>query len=398
MRIVLTGGGTRGHVYPALAIAEMIRRRQPNTDFLYLGVRGKAEEVLLRDRPDIDFAPITAAPLPAGLFAFRTILFPAQLLLGILQSIVVLVRRRPVLVIGTGGYVAFPVFLAAKLLGIPTLIHEQNVQPGIANRVLGRFASRIGVTFSASLAVFPEDKVRVVGYPVRSMLSLQPRAAAKAALGFSAETPLLFFFGGSQGARSINELVLALLPRLLAETSIGILHGTGTYRSPDYRAYDDTLAGLSQAGLTDAIPGRYLVRAYWDDIETAYSAADLVIGRAGAGTVMETARLGLATVLIPKWAQRGQHQLANAAMLADIGGAVILQEAPIPDDSSGRCRVDPDEAFGVLTSLVTAEDRLAQLRLAAASLDMRNVDHALGDVLHELVPALRPDTPSTDTA
>ncbi len=344
---ILSGGGTGGHVYPAVAIAEALLRRWPMVRPVFVGVAGRAEEAIvpalgyeLRTVPAVGMPRLSDLP---GQFRFLR-----ALRAGISSARAIIDDLRPDAVVGTGGFASAPVLLAAVGALLPrrrrgrpaTLVHEQNAVPGKLNRLVGRRVDRVAATFAESLRFFPRGRGVHVGYPVRGAVGSVDRAAARSRLGFPPDAFVVLVFGGSGGSRSINRGVARALPALLAREGLHVLHGTGRYSGADYSPAEDTAAIVDSLALPPARRSLYRAVEYLDPIADAYAAADVVVCRAGAGTLAEVQACGLPAVVVPKSGLPGDHQTANAGALAEAGAARVLRERPERDPRAG-------EIFGV---------------------------------------------------
>jgi UDP-N-acetylglucosamine--N-acetylmuramyl-(pentapeptide) pyrophosphoryl-undecaprenol N-acetylglucosamine transferase len=320
MRVVIAGGGTGGHLMPALALATALREARPDVEPVLVGAeRGVEAEVLPRHPFRYHLVPIepvyrrawwknARAPL-AALRAWRAV--------GRLLE-----REAPALVIGTGGYAAGPVVWRAQRRGVPTALQEQNALPGLTTRWLARGARQVHLGFPearARLRVGPRTTVYAFGNPIRPPEPGDPAdpaacAAARAELGLEPARPTVLVFGGSQGAQAVNYAVAAALERHLLD-AVNVVWGTGP-------AHAATLARY-------AVPGRVLVRGFFDPMSIAYRAADIVVARAGAMTVAELCAWGKASILVPLPSAAADHQRRNAQALADAGAALVLAEAEL---------------------------------------------------------------------
>ncbi len=247
------------------------------------------------------------------------------------RSLGLLHREKPDVVIGFGGYVCVPVGLAAVVAGVPLLLHEQNSVPGLANRLLARYARAIAVTYPGSEAHFVRaERVVVTGNPVREDFLRVDRTAARFALGIPDDAFLLLVFGGSRGARHINDAVAALAPRLLAHEGLRVMHLTG--RTELDRARDAVLKALGDAkaspGAGDPHP-RWRLLSYLDDMASVLGAADLVVARAGATTIAELTAVGAPALLVPYPYATDDHQTGNASALVELGAAVMVADADL---------------------------------------------------------------------
>ena len=322
MRLLIAGGGTGGHIYPALAVASSLRRRPDAPDLDWVGGRRGLEGQL-----------VPGAGFPLRLLLLRSlrsvqrdvhvILDPIRLALSVPQALWLLLRQRPAAVFTTGGYVAIPVLIAARILGIPSLLWEGNVIPGRSVRATARLASTLAVSFRATCASLPaRHGCYVTGTPIRD-LSTVDRLAARAALEIPADARLIVIFGGSQAVRRFNEAVATALPRLVMRAVV--VHVTGS----------DGLerAEAARATLSSAMRSRYRPEAFLGDrLLEALAAADLVVGRAGSSTLAEVAAFGLPFVVVP-YPHAGAHQRANAAALVDAGAAQLVADEAFDADA-----------------------------------------------------------------
>lgn len=335
MRLLLAGGGTGGHVFPAVAVAEALRHQQPEAEVLFVGTERGMESRLL---PKLGWPLATVAMrgvVGRGWRARLTLL--PTLLRALWQGRAILRRFRPDVVLGVGGYASVPVLLAAKLAGIPYLIHEQNARAGLANRLLGRWARAICLSLPQAAADFGAAVTDITGNPLRAELAAVPAELPAA--------PSLLVFGGSLGAHALNGALKAALPLLEPwREGLSILHQTG----------EDQLESVG-AAYRDAGWSRVTVTPFIEDMAAAYGAATLVLCRAGATTVAELAAVGRPAVLVPYPYAAGDHQTANARALAEAGAALLL---PQPE-------LTPQRLAALLGELLVDRSRL--LRMAAAA-------------------------------
>ena len=395
-RILLTGGGTAGHVNPALAIGRALGGE--HTAYLYVGVRGRAEaEVVPREGIPIKF--VRAAAYPGARPSLAWLGFLVNLPAGTLRALFIVRSFKPEVIVGTGGYASAPTMLAAAmlrragLLSARVYVHEQNAAPGKLNLLVGRLADRVFVSFPDTLGAFP-DNGTMAGYPLRRRIQKTDRDAARAALDFTvpAGRQVVFAFGGSQGARTINRALVDALGTLLPHRDrLFIVHGTGMRRGDG--ASDpgaDVQARLAQRYTEDerrAIEGFYVSRPFFHEIEQVYALADLVVVRGGAGTLNEVAALGLPAIVVPKINLPGEHQVMNARALAAAGGAAVLYE---------ETRNEGGQVVEVLDGRILADTILALVgdadglrRMGAA-----NKAFAAADALEIIRRAIAGDEPS----
>jgi UDP-N-acetylglucosamine--N-acetylmuramyl-(pentapeptide) pyrophosphoryl-undecaprenol N-acetylglucosamine transferase len=363
-RYLFTGGGTGGHVTPNLALIGEIRSRDRSAALLYLGSKGGYEERKLGDAG----VPLITIPCAQSASPRRPIKFVKMLLtllVGTVKALWHVARFKPDVVIATGGYVSVPPVLAAALLKRRIFVHEQNAKPGAANRLLARFATRVGVTFARTLDDFPPPKGVHLGYPVRRRMGEGSADDARRRYGIPEGRKVVFVLGGSMGARALNRGIAEALPTLLKDENVAVIHSTGLMKSPEYHAYDDTVERLRQLGLAPQLPGRYVCREFFDDIQDVYALADLVIARSGAGVVMELGAVGKPGVLIPKSDAPGGHQFENAAVFEEAGAAEIFIEEPSYESGHPVVRVYGDALARRIRALLGDEDLLLRMGRAA---------------------------------
>lgn len=318
LTVVLTGGGTGGHIYPAVAIGRRLQELIPQTAVHYLGT-GQGLEAKLVPQEGWPFHEVAASGLARKL-SVSTAVALVKTGKGYFQARRHLKRIKPALVLGTGGYVCGPVVLAAAKLGIPTLLHEQNAYPGLTNRLLARVADRICVTFPQSASLFPAGReIVTTGLPIRSQIMNTTREEGLAGLGLK-EGFRILIVGGSQGARSINRAMLAVYKEMKDRTDLHWLHITGP------AGYEEYLADLAREGIDLSDYGNIRIMPYVHQMEQALSVADLVIGRAGASFLAEIMAKGLPSLLIPYPFAAENHQEYNAKALVDSGAAMMIKE------------------------------------------------------------------------
>ena len=311
-------GGTGGHVYPAIAIADAVRAERPRAAIAFAGTRDRMEWTAV-PRAGYPIHAVTVSGFQRGLTAGalrRNAAFPFRLAAGLRDSLRLVGAFDADVVVGTGGYVSGPVGLAAVLRRRPLVIQEQNATAGVTNRLLARAASRVFVGFEAALADLPG--ATVAGNPVRADLvaasaTPEARSAARAALGLAPDARVLLVTGGSLGAAPLNRAVAAGLGTLLAQPDVAVVWAAGT------RFYDAVRASAPVHERLHLVP-------YLDRMDLAYAAADLAVARSGAITCSELAATGTPSILVPSPNVTADHQTRNAAALADAGAAVLLPE------------------------------------------------------------------------
>ncbi|WP_027091073.1 undecaprenyldiphospho-muramoylpentapeptide beta-N-acetylglucosaminyltransferase [Cohnella thermotolerans] len=324
MRLVLTGGGTGGHIYPALAIGREAAEHEPDSELLYIGT-AKGLESRIVPPTDLPFESIDISGFRRSL-SMENVRTIVRFLQGVRRSKELLRRFKPDIVVGTGGYVCGPVVYAASRLGIPTLIHEQNVVPGLTNKFLSRYASAVAVSFADSLPHFSRHRnVKHTGNPVASAVAKADKAKGFASLGLAPGTPFVLAVGGSRGAQAVNEAISAMLPGLADLDGIHFVFVTGE------RYFEQTQTRLAE--LPAAVKPRVHTLPYVHNMPEVLAAASLVVSRAGASSLAEITSLGVPAILIPSPNVTNNHQQPNAESLAAAGAAEMILEKDLNGES-----------------------------------------------------------------
>lgn len=357
MKILISGGGTGGHIYPALAIAEECKRRDPSVEILYVGTADGRESELV-PRAGWPFATVDVKGMPRKM-SLQMIPFVWTLGRGLRQASRLIREFRPDLAIGTGGFVSGPVLYRAAKSGIYTMIHEQNSYPGIANRILSRYVDDIAVTFEESIPYFADKaQTTVTGNPIRSVFfSLKKDDALFEKYGLQPGKTTVFIFGGSNGHDSINEAVAGMRDAF-GNTPYQLLLVTG----PDH--YD---------GMKNLFPdaGNIRVYPYLFDIQEMYAIADLMVTSSGAITLAEIQAAGLASILIPKGYTTENHQVKNAYAVSEKGAAVVLEEKDLNAES----------LYAEISHLLQDENRLDAMKIASKELGKPNAAKEITDLV-----------------
>lgn len=316
VRVILTGGGTGGHIYPALAIAKGLLDRDAKTQILYVGIRDGMEARLVPE-VGIEFAGISGKGLPRTL-SLDTIKALGKSVKALWEMKKILRQFHPDLVVGTGGYVSGPVVLTASLFNIPTLLHEQNALPGITNRILARVVRRVMVTFPESMEHFGvKKKLELVGLPVRPEIGQVSREVGAKHFGLRPDRLTLLVTGGSRGARTLNQAMTTVLEHLAHRSDIQVIWATGK------TTYTEIIEGFKERGISWKRP-EWRILEYLKDMPEALACADLYIGRAGAASLAELQITGLPSLLIPYPYAAENHQEHNAQAMVQDGAARIV--------------------------------------------------------------------------
>jgi UDP-N-acetylglucosamine--N-acetylmuramyl-(pentapeptide) pyrophosphoryl-undecaprenol N-acetylglucosamine transferase len=358
---LVSGGGTGGHIYPALAVAQALRDVRRDVELDYVGgVRG-FERRLVASHPmrgELPYHELVVRSLRSAGLSPHTILDPARLAASVPQAWWLIRRLRPDAVFTTGGYLALPLVLAARARAVPTLVWEGNVLPGRATRAIGRFATRVAVSFPPTLAAFTGNAF-VSGTPIRSFAGID-RAVARHSLGIDPDDRLLLVFGGSQAVARLNAAVTGALPRLVDDWHV--LHLAGEEGMAD--------AGAARQALPETLRPRYTAEPFLTDrMAEALVAADLVVGRAGSSTCAELTAVGVPSILVP-YPFAGAHQRYNAGYLADEGAAVLVPD----EDLTG-------ERLVAETSALLPADRREAMAAAARRLGRPEAARTLAEEL-----------------
>jgi len=320
MKVILCGGGTSGHVNPALNIAETLKRRDPSTEIMFIGTKRGIESTLVpKFGYPIEFVEVSGFSRKLTL---KNIKSACQAVTSVSAAKKIIKRFAPDLVIGTGGYVSWPTVKAASKLGIPTLIHEQNAFPGVTTKMLSKVVDRICISFAGCEKFFDEkyrNKLVLTGNPV--VVDGMSRAEARHELGISDNEPYVLSYGGSMGAQKVNELVFSLMEGYSIPQNVRHTHAIGRVGYEKFSAIArekkfDTYKNLS-------------INEYIYNMALHQAAADVIICRAGAMTLSELAIRGRAAILIPSPNVTEDHQYKNARLLADAGAAVVFRESEV---------------------------------------------------------------------
>ena len=312
-KIIFAGGGTGGHLYPALATIEALQQRG-QFDILFVGGYRGIENQIIPDYP-FRYRKIWISGFQR-FFTLQNILFPIKLLTSLLQSLWILFKFKPSVVVGTGGYVSGPVVYVASKLGIPTLIQEQDSYPGVTTRLLGKYSDIICVPYPAVISYLKKVKGKVVvtGVPVRRSLQLIPQEQARSFWGLQVDQPVIFIFGGSQGAHAINRAIKDLAEELIQKYKVQLLWQVGKHNYAEVSNWSIS----RERGVK--------VFDYIREMDKAYSASDLIISRAGAITLAELAMVQRACILVPYPLAAAQHQEKNAQTIVLAGAAILVRE------------------------------------------------------------------------
>ena len=365
MKVVIAGGGTTGHLSPGLAVAAELKSR--GAEIIFIG-SGKGPESRIVPRLGYEFRAVDVEGRGRGVVSIRNVRAVAKMLVATARCVAILFRFRPAAVVGTGGYASLPAAFAARLMRVPLVLHEQNSVPGLANRVAGRFASRVGVSFPGTESLLGGAAV-LVGNPVRPALISFDRTRLRPSgleeFGLADGRPTLLVFGGSQGAQSINEAVAASYDAL-RDSEIQILHLAGPEKAEATRA-----RVAEQAREGDEL--RYEVVGYTDSMELAYACSDLALCRAGASTIAELAAVGLPAVLVPLPISLDDDQRRNAQAVVEAGGGKMVLDKEL----------NPQVIVEITRELLLDRPTLERMGFAMVSLARPDAAERFADLVTE---------------
>ena len=370
-RIIISGGGTGGHIFPALSIADAIRRTNPECQLLFVGAEGKMEMTRV---PQAGYE-IKALPV-RGLdreHLWRNISVVRKLLKSLTMARDIIRDFKPQAVVGVGGYASLPTLLTAQNMGIPTIIQEQNSFAGKANKRLAARAAYIAVAYEGMERFFPKEKIRLTGNPIRPAIEkgeLPERTEAAQKMGLpEASKPILLSVGGSLGAKTLNDSIAAGLEQI-AHAGVALIWQTGkTY-------YEEALARYQ--ALPEALRTHMVVMPFVEHMDWAYGAADLMISRAGASTVSEIEVLGMPSILVPSPNVAEDHQTHNAKALSTRGAAVLVP------DAEAREKLVPEAL-----KLITDKEALHSISQRAKEMALRNAPEQIVKLIEAAISADR---------
>ena len=362
-RVIISGGGTGGHIFPALSIANALKRLDPNVDILFVGAEGKME---MEKVPEAGFRIIG---LPVRGFQRRLTLENVKVLLNLWKSL----RRakqiirdfKPNVVVGVGGYASGPIGREAVKAGVSLVLQEQNSYAGVTNKLLAKHAVRVCVAYEGMERFFGSDKVIFTGNPVRKdlLLSKNKREEGLAFYGLNVKKRTVLVTGGSLGARTLNQAMKKNIEKFSNLQNVQILWQCGSYY------YEDL-----QRELKGKLPENICLTAFLKRMDLAYACADVVVARAGAGTISELCLLGMAAILVPSPNVAEDHQTKNAMALVEKGAAIMLKDA------------EAEEKFGdTLEHLLCDEGKLASLRASIGTLAVRDSDEKIAREILSLI-------------
>lgn len=352
--VMIAAGGTAGHLYPGLSLGKELLKRRASVHYI---VRKGDNVIPFLNTYHINYSAIDVRGWDRS-FSFRLIMVLFLFIKSLFQMIFIMRKFRPAVVVGMGGYVALPVVLMARLFHKPVLIHEQNSYPGLTNRLVSSFVQKIAVSFEESKSYFNAAKVVVTGNPLRIDFKLMAREAARKKLGIHRDAFVLFIFGGSQGASSLNRSMVSALPGIKrsAAEKPAVIHITGS------KDYEEVKNAYQAHGFTA------VVYTFSFDMKVLYSASDLVICRAGAATINELMYAEKPAILIPYPHAAGDHQTKNAQHLVRKGCAVMVADRDLSGTSLGETIAGYMKNRNYLAEMIEKYKPLKEQAMRASSL------------------------------
>lgn len=362
MRVLISGGGTAGHINPGLAIAKVIIQKDPSSEILFIGTE-KGLEMKLVPREGFALETIKVRGFKRKL-SLDTVIAVKELFQGYIGARRIIKKFKPDIVIGTGGYVCGPVVFCATRMKLPTLIHEQNAFPGATNKILSKFVDAVAISFKESKDYFSSPKKLIhTGNPVRSEMMGIDKAQARQALSLNNEKPLVVIVGGSRGAGKINETVIQMINKFYKTTDCDMIFSTGELQ------YDAIIKQIDSD-----LPASIKIVPYIYDAGNTYTAADLVICRAGAITVSELEVLGTPSIMIPSPNVTANHQEYNARALEKEGGTVVILEKELTAEL----------LYHQMMNLLKDKDQLGKMSRNAKKVGITNATEKIYSIIMEI--------------
>lgn len=363
MKVIISGGGTGGHIYPALAIIEELKKRDKDTKFLYVGTEKGLEAEIVPER-GIPFESITVKGLPRKKLNIDTVKTAMSLYKGLRQAEKIISKFKPDVVIGTGGYVCAPIVMKAQRKHIKTVISEQNAFPGTTNKLLAKKADLVAINFDEAKKYFTNDNIIFTGNPIRSDFKTIDKEEAFKRLGIEKGSKIVLSFGGSGGQESTNEAIIEIIK---SRTSLPfrLIHITG---KSHYENFMNEIFGIE-------IPENIKILNYSHEIPDLLKVSDLVVASSSAMTLAEISAVGLPSILIPKSYTAGNHQVMNAKSYENGGASIVIRE----DELSGEHLLN--------TILKILKDEKLMENMGNKSKEMASVD-AVSTLVDEILKLL----------
>ena len=350
-RYFITGGGTGGHIYPAMAVADVLAELGEDVEIYYVGNPNNLEYSIVQQK-GYKFLPVYVKGMPRKI-GFRFIWWAFKLGIAVLQSLFYLNKYKPKAIFGTGGYVSAPIMLASIIEGkTPFMMHDCDAQPGLVTRKLSPYAAAVSLAFEKAKSYVKNDNCRVNGNPLRPRFRTLNKGLARAGLTLDYKRPVLLVMGGSQGAKSIDDAFVEIIKELSVVNNIQIIFQTGK------RNYQDVMERLEKIYPNNHRDKNLIIRPYFDDMVTVLKAADIVISRAGSLSLSEIFASDVAPVLIPYPHAASDHQRQNAKFVEEKGACIYLEDS----------ETNPNTLKAVINNLLEDEELQTKLRENASKL------------------------------
>lgn len=366
MRIIVSGGGTGGHIYPAITLINNIKKLVPNAEFLYVGTK-KGLEADIIPREQIPFVTLDISGFERHL-TMKNFVVAGKAFKAVVKARNIVKNFKPDVAIGTGGYVCGPILMAASLMGIPALIQEQNAIPGVTNKILARFVNKIAVGYKRALSYFPENKVVFTGNPIRDDILLSTRNEGLMEFSLDTTKKTILVSGGSRGAHSINKAMFEVHKHFANNYRVQIMHVTGK------NEYDFVKNGLADLGVNLDKADNLAVYPYLYDMPKALAATDIAVFRAGATSLAELTARGVPAVLIPYPFAAENHQEFNARELEKNGAAKVILNRELTGE----------KLINVLEEMLASENRLQEMVEASRNMGKPSAALAIAEIVVDL--------------
>ncbi|MCG9129220.1 undecaprenyldiphospho-muramoylpentapeptide beta-N-acetylglucosaminyltransferase [Candidatus Poribacteria bacterium] len=379
---VLAGGGTGGHIYPAVAIAHSLQRLNSDIDIVFIGGRDRLEASIIPEK-GFKFYPITVEGFPRKV-TLKWVSVILKMFQGLFQSYRYLKKMQPDVVIGTGGYVSGPVLFTASLLRIPIVIQEQNVSPGLTNRILSKRVKMAYLALDSDEHPFPSNIKKITGNPIRLEIATYPRNdKTYKKYNLCPHKITVFVMGGSQGAQAINDIMMKACPIIEKTINTRELHNNSTVDENSAKIDSFPLQIVHQTGKngTENVEQAYSnhgiphhVSPFFDQVEEIYSIADVMICRAGGMTVSEVTACGIPTIFIPLPAAVGNNQVSNAYTVAKAGAAVVIEQD----------NLQPEDVVTQLVRITTDKESYQEMKTASLNLGRPKASETIAESIYNL--------------
>lgn len=363
MRIIVSGGGTGGHIYPAITLINNIKKLVPDAQFLYVGTK-KGLEADIIPREQIPFATLEISGFERHLTAKNFVVL-GKALGSLVKARSIVKKFKPDVAIGTGGYVCGPILMAAALMGVPSLIQEQNAIPGVTNKILAKFVNKIAVGYERAAKYFPAEKTVFTGNPIRDDILLSTRDEGLMEFSLDPFKKTILVSGGSRGAHSINKAMLKVHKHFANNYRVQIMHVTGKTE------YDFVKNGLEEIGLDLQKADNFAVYPYLYDMPKALAAADIAVFRSGATSLAELTARGVPSVLIPYPFAAENHQEFNARELEKNGASRVI----LNRDLTGDILIE------TLEQMMSSENTLQEMAQASRAMGKPNAAQTIAEMI-----------------